>query len=228
MKTKLTFEFNSIDEAQSFLSTVGGGQKVEVSATTTTAEPVGAVAEELPLSKRTVAQLKELCAQRGLPYSSNSKKADLVAILEGRLPEAPAVETPVAVPQPAPVAEPALAVPPAQVTPVQPVAQVVGAPQAEVQPAPQPVAQPAPQSQPQVDPAKQPIIDSFLNVYGNGERAGIPKANLDQIVGQQVVAFGYPAGTGIGSLPVETLQAVVQNFTAHVNHQLQGGQPAIA
>lgn len=226
MKTKVTFEFNSIEEAHKFLATQGGGQV----ATTTVAVPevTGNVVDLSDLTKLTNKKLKDLCAEKGLPYSSSAKKQDLIDLLEGRVPAsatAPAA-APIDVPVPPVVEQPPLAVPPAQTTPVAEAAPVVGAPPVATPVAPAPPAPPAQEAAPQVDPQIQPLVDQYLQVFDNAMKSGVQEATLATITQQQLIAHGLQADTRLSTLPAQTLHSIVTNFITHVNYQMSQGAQA--
>jgi len=84
-KVQVTLEFNSIDEAQSALTKLGGGQTATVSAT-------GSSKEEAQISNRmTKPELEDIANARGIDTTGMVKQQILDA-LEGKTPAEPEVK----------------------------------------------------------------------------------------------------------------------------------------
>lgn len=210
MKTTLSFDFNSLEEARAFLQNVDPSQECKVSA----AGPAKRI-EEGPAIRRIEgeyesfkkADLVQECTERGIEVSHRSTKTDLVALLTandngGGLPF-PEAEPEVEAPQvSAPVA-------PEPVTPV------------EVAPAP---AAPTPAAA-AVD--REGVCAAIKNYYQHGVDNGIEAELLSTTLTSQLVKIGH-AGQKIGDLPDAKLMEIHALFTGHVNHLIAQGtaQPA--
>lgn len=204
MKTKLTFEFNSIEEAQSFLASQGGGHKVEVAASTTTAAPVEADPNDL--SKKTKTELQALCDQRALAYAGRATKKDLIDLLEGRT-QPVKEEVQVA----APVVEPEVVVPQANVQPLAPAQPAINEAPAQVQEA---VV---------VDTAA--LIANFTDAYNHTMAAGVSAEQLQGQLGQILTDLGAP-GVRLSQLPGHILDQAVGSFRAYCGELLNLTQQA--
>lgn len=206
MKTKLTFEFNSIEDAQSFLASQGGGHKVEVAAVTET--KAAPVVDPNDLSKKDKPALKLLCDARALKYSSKHTKKDLIDLLEGRI--QPVQE---AAPVQTLAAEAPVVVPTATTTPLTPATPTLNEAPALVQAAPV------------VDTAA--LIANFTDCYNQTTAAGVPAEQLQGELGQILSNLGQP-GVRLSLLPGNVLEQAVGYFRAYCGNLLNQGQATTA
>jgi len=194
MKTTLSFVFDTLAEAHTFLNGLGGEHKVTVAAEATTAKPVEKVEAPKTLEDHNKAELKALCDGKGLAYTGKSTKADLISLLTHGpaqvVEQVPVEAAPVAVPQD-------LTPAPAAVT--TPVAQPAITPE---------VAAPA------VDNAH--YIEQYKAIYNTAEVNGVAGETLVNIIKTELANVGH-AETKISALPITALIGFIQGFQAQVN-----------
>lgn len=196
MKYTLSISDCSKEEIQGILERLSGGTQVTVASTATTVEKEEEKVDESDLNNLKKDELKTLCDERALAYSTRDTKQDLIDLLEGR--KVPAQEEV--------KAEPTVEVPP-----------VIDVPQAQPTPVQAPINEaPAVVQQAPVQYDQGALINQFTEVFNNAKSAGVGDTDLQNCIAFHLQNLGH-SGQKLSQIPVEALATFVPMFSENCN-----------